>query len=62
MSNAAHLNMLLLLALGVFVWAGSHIYERVSARRSERSQAVGAASNQAPARSDPPIAKPLPRA
>jgi hypothetical protein len=59
MSNPAHLNMLLLLALGVVVWAGSHLYERVSARRSERSQTVGA-SNQA--RGDVTVAKPLPRA
>jgi hypothetical protein len=33
MNDAAHLNMLLLLALGVVVWAGSHLYEFLSARR-----------------------------
>jgi hypothetical protein len=62
MSNAAHLNMLLLLALGVVVLAGSHVYEHVSAKRSERARTVGAASNQSPTRTDATIAKPLPRA
>jgi hypothetical protein len=61
MNNTAHLNMLLLLALGVVVWAGSHVYERISARQSERSQTVGADQNQAPTPNDPTMAKPLPR-
>jgi hypothetical protein len=61
MNNSAHLNMLLLLALGVVVWAGSHVYERISASRSERSQTVGPNQNQAPTRNDRTMAKPLPR-
>jgi hypothetical protein len=38
MNDAAHLNMLLLLALGVVVWAGSHLYELSARRRRTLSQ------------------------
>ncbi|HVR02471.1 MAG TPA: hypothetical protein VMT47_10085 [Polyangia bacterium] len=57
MSNSGHLNMVLLLSLGVVVWAGSHVYEILSGRRP-RAPSPGGARNDPLGSVEP---KPLPR-
>jgi hypothetical protein len=60
MSNSAHLNMVLLLALGIVVWAGSHFYELLSGRRP-RTRSPGEVRNDPLASVERTATKPLPR-
>jgi len=60
MSNSAHLNMVLLLALGIVVWAGSHVYELLSERRA-RARSPGEVRNDTLPPVERTAPKPLPR-
>jgi hypothetical protein len=60
MSNSAHLNMVLLLALGIVVWAGSHVYELLSGWRP-RVRSLGDLRNDKLAPVEHTAPKPLPR-